>query len=157
MRIPPALAVDAQSGLRIAVWFIEARYTSAEDLRLKQFVPHYRFEPAFQTWGPDAPVDQFLSRLTCRPRPRRTCLYVPEMPNSGNGEHVPVITTEGEREGVVGGDWPALGYKEAFARVMEKNRQAGVSVTDMRDIASQYSMYELREDDWTEFSGIYDD
>jgi hypothetical protein len=79
------------------------------------------------------------------------------MPNSGNGEHVPVITTEGEREGVVGGDWPALGYKEAFARVMEKNRQAGVSVTDMRDIASQYSMYELREDDWTEFSGIYDD
>lgn len=157
VRIPPALAVDMHSGSRIAVWFIEARYTAAEDLRLKQFVPHYRFEAAFQTWGPDAPVDQFLSRLTGQTRPRRTCLYVPEVPNSGNDGHVPVITTEGERGGVVVGDWPALAYEEAFARVMATNRQAGISVTDMHDIASQYRIYEPREEDWTEFSGIYDD
>lgn len=32
VRIPPALAVDGKSGLRMAVWFIEAKYTLSEDL-----------------------------------------------------------------------------------------------------------------------------
>jgi hypothetical protein len=157
VRLPPALICDALSGTRIAVWFAEARYSEARRAPDNEPVPHYRFEGTFRTWGPEAPVDQLLARLTGHARTRRTCLYVPEVPNTNDDRHVPVIATEGMRAGAAVGEWPALPYEEAFLLAMEKNREAGVSVTDMRDIASQYSMYEPKEEDEvSDFPGSYD-
>jgi len=158
VRLPPALIFDALSGTRFAIWFAEASYSEARRTPDNELVANYRFEGAFRTWGPEAPVDQLLARLTGHARTRRTCLYVPEVPNTDDDSHVvPVIATEGMRVRAAVGEWPALPYEEAFLLAMERNREAGVSVTDMRDIASQYSIYEPKEEDWgSDFPGSYD-
>jgi hypothetical protein len=153
----PVVLRNAKNSVRILLWWLEGRYTEATNLQSEHTL-QYQLNFVHSAYGKEPRTEQFLRHLTLQQRPRRTCLYVPEVANAGVDLYVPVIVTEEEPDGIVAagwapGDWMSIGERTALS-----NSQAGLSRVDVRDIAERYAYFEPKqEDDDFEFYGMSED
>lgn len=154
--IQPVIATSPGKAIRILLWRLKDRYTAGRN-SASEFIPRYRLHFDSAAYGNEPCTDQFLHRPTGLVRPRRTCLYRTEEPNAPGGLYLPVLVTEEDPAGALAPGWQAGDWETIGKRVLEANREAGLTRYDMAAIAERFAYFEPKTpEDIVDFDGIYD-
>ncbi|WP_138514538.1 hypothetical protein [Rhodoferax bucti] len=165
----PIVATSADKDVTMLIWWLSESYTMAEHLpkRERKFSCHsFRFDSdespgavsGTTPQGPDSLTDHFLKNVTGAVLPKRTCLYISLLPNGPDGSFVPVRVQECNGQGELTSSDFGFDRDEAVLQVQALNAKSGLTVADMEAIARRYNKHEpYPEEDFCEFSGIYDE
>jgi hypothetical protein len=154
----PVVVTSPDATSRILLWWLEGRYTGAKNLQSEKLIMHYLLHFERRAYGKEPRADQFLRHLTLQRRPRRTCLYLPEVANAGDDLYVPVVVAEEGADGVTAAGWLPGSWESIGERATAANLQAGLSRLDVQDIAERYAYFAPRQDDDSvEFYGMSED
>lgn len=153
---PPIIATSENGETIIHLWWLSETYTIEADRQSRFQFSSLRFDDdgspytgwASEAYNPDSLTDSFLNNLTGVLRPKRTCLYVPRIPNGPAGEYLPLELEEGAREGKLselsfGDDWFAANHY-----VMERNLRNGLTSADVETITRRFQEQEPQEEEY---------
>lgn len=161
----PIVATSANQEITILLWWLKETYSIESEREHRFRYLSLSFDDdgsppaglASEEFNPDSLTDRFLSSLTGKGQPKRTCLYVTELPNGENGEFIPVVVKEGSRET----ELSALnfGYDFLAARryVNEINSKNGVTKKDRETISRRFRQFEPQEEEYFEEYGYFSD
>ena len=164
----PIIATSKDRRTKILLWWLAERYTMAEHFPEREHRFSYQslyFDDdgsprtgwASTRENPQSLTDCFLVNLTGKNRPKRTCLYIPDLPNGPDDSFIPVKVTEGSRNGILSAsNFGHDGYS-AQLRAQMINSRKGVTIADGEAISRRYREYEPYEEPFYEFSGFQDD
>jgi hypothetical protein len=154
----PIEVTSSDNATRILLWWLEGRYTQALSGGPEESVVSYQLHFEYRAYGEEPRADQFLHCLTGLRRPRRTCLYVPDVANADDDRYLPIVVTEEEQDGVILSGWTPGDWESTWKLVADANSRAGLSQLDVSDIAERYVFFAPREeDDIFEFYGMSED
>ncbi len=164
----PIIATSADRTTTIFLWWLSETYTMGEYYpeRERRFsYQSLRFDDdgspytgrARAPHNPESLTDRFLMELTGVERPKRTCLYVPWVPNGPNETFIPVLVQEGSRTGKATTFNFGFDREAALNCAQELNFKNGVTIADRDTISRKFQEHEEIEDIFFEdFSGGYD-
>lgn len=161
----PIISTSANQEITILLWWLKETFT-IEPEREHRFSFHsLSFDDdgspptgwASEVFNPESLTDSFLSNLTGLVRPKRTCLYVPELANGPNGEFIPVVVKEGSREAELSEFNFGDDQLAAQSYVKELNFKNGVTNADKESISRRFREFEPQEEEYFEDYGVFSD
>lgn len=161
----PIVVTSPNQEITILLWWLKETYSIESEREHRFRYLSLSFDDdgtppaglASEELNPDSLTDSFLSNLTGMGRPKRTCLYVPELPNGRNGEFIPVVVTEGSREAELSEFNFGNGELAAWRCVNEMNSRNGVTQTDRDAISRMFRQFEPHEEEYFEDYGVFSD
>ena len=167
----PIVVTSKDKRITILLWWLRESYQLKENLPIwAQDEPaHYvhfsdagdKVETDFESDEiEESLTDTFLANLTGKAQPKRSCIFVPNW--GGSSEHPsPVLVEEGNPNAKPIDETFGTNWQEILAAVAARNAKYGLSTIDCGAIARRYEAVQRADtdtaEDYTEFSGIYDD
>lgn len=152
----PIVAISTDRATTILLWWLSERYTMAEHYPERERRFSYQslsFDDApHRCWvnepqNTESLTDHFLSEITGVVRPKRTCLYVPEIPNGLDESFIPIVVQEGSRTGEPTAFNFGSNRYEALGHAQILNLKDGVTLADMNTISRRFQEYEEKEEE----------
>lgn len=154
--VPPIVATSQNGEVTIQLWWLSETYSIEAERQSRFQFGSLRFDDdgspytgwASEAYNPESLTDNFLNKLTGAVRPKRSCLYVPRMPNGPASEYFPLTIEEGARDGKLselnlGDDWfAAHHYVKAF------NLKNGLTSADVETITRRFQELEPHEEEY---------
>lgn len=155
--VAPIVIASSRPKITLFLWWLNEQYTMAEYYPERE--RRFKYQSLmFDDDGYEASLtDNFLTQLTGIARPKRKCLYVPELPNGPEDSFVPVVVQEGCRDGELTSFNFGFEREEAFDRALSLNREKGTTSSDMCAISRRFRMYEPHDEEVFEDYSHYDD